>query len=92
MKGDALDPKALIREAYNIQDISAAECRSIFLDWALTIPIQEDMRDILKQLLDKYESFSQTHPMTETLRLGLQTAEPPRRRGGWRRRAAERPL
>ena len=92
MKGDALDPKALIREAYNIKDISAAECRSIFLDWALTIPSQEDMRDILKQLLDKYESVSQTHPMTENLRLGLQTAEPPRRRGGWRRRAAERPL
>ena len=60
MKGDALDPKALIREAYNIQDISAAECRSIFLDWALTIPNQEDMREILKQLLDKYESFIQT--------------------------------
>ena len=46
MKGDALDPKALIREAYNIKDISAAECRSIFLDWVLTIPSQEDMRDI----------------------------------------------
>ena len=45
-----------------------------------------------KKLLDKYESFSQTHPMTETLKLGLQTAEPPRRRGGWRRRAAERAL
>jgi hypothetical protein len=92
MKGDALDPKALIREAYNIEDISAAECRSIFLDWALTIPSQEDMRDILRQLLDKYESSSQTHPMTETLKLGLQMVEPPRRRGGWRRRAAERAL
>ena len=92
MKGDALDPKAPIREAYSIKDISAAECRSIFLDWALTIPSQEDMRDILRQLLDKYESSSQTHPMTETLKLGLQMAEPPRRRGGWRRRAAERAL
>jgi hypothetical protein len=92
MKGDTLDPKALIREAYNIEDISAAECRSIFLDWALTIPSQEDMRDILRQLLDKYESSSQTHPMTETLMLGLHLADPPRRRGGWRRRAAERAL
>ena len=92
MKGDALDPKALIREAYNIQDISAAECRSIFLDWALTIPSHGDILDIVQQLLDKYETYSQTHPMTQTLRLGLQMAEPPRRRGGWRRRAAERGL
>jgi len=36
MKGDFDDPKALIREAYNIEAITRSECRSIFLDWALS--------------------------------------------------------
>ena len=35
-KGDALDRKGLIEEAYKIDGITAAECRSIFLDWALS--------------------------------------------------------
>ena len=30
MKGDFDDPKALIREAYNIEAITRSECRSIF--------------------------------------------------------------
>ena len=39
MKGDPrLDPKGLIREAYRIEGITAAQCRSIFLDWALSLP------------------------------------------------------
>lgn len=37
MKGDEHDPKALIREAYNIDGIGMAECRSIFIDWALSM-------------------------------------------------------
>ena len=35
MARDPLDAKGLIREAYRIEGISAPECRSIFLDWAL---------------------------------------------------------
>jgi len=35
MKGDARDPRGLIREAYKIDGITASQCRSIFLDWAL---------------------------------------------------------
>mgnify|MGYP000087492773 CR=1 FL=1 len=35
-KGDALDPKGLIEESYKIDGIVAPECRSIFLDWALS--------------------------------------------------------
>ena len=35
-KGDALDRKGLIEEAYKVDGITAAECRSIFLDWALS--------------------------------------------------------
>ena len=37
MKGDLDDPKALIQEAYKIENITRSECRSIFLDWALSL-------------------------------------------------------
>ena len=33
---DPDDPKGLIREAYRIEGISEPECRSIFMDWALS--------------------------------------------------------
>ena len=36
-KGDLNDPKGLIYESYRIPDISPPECRSIFLDWALSL-------------------------------------------------------
>ena len=31
------DPKGLIADAYRIDGIDKAECRSIFLDWALSL-------------------------------------------------------
>jgi hypothetical protein len=34
---DPLDPKGLIREAFRIDGITDAECRSIFVDWALSV-------------------------------------------------------
>jgi hypothetical protein len=34
---DTADPKGLIRESYAIGGIGPAECRSIFLDWALSL-------------------------------------------------------
>ncbi len=86
MKGDVYDPKALIREAYNIDGISAGECRSIFLDWALSLPEQTDIKSWLQVLLDRYQPANPDHPMTQTLTEGLERAEAPRRRGGWRSR------
>ena len=35
---DPLDPKGLIRESYRIEGITEGECRSVFLDWALSLP------------------------------------------------------
>ena len=86
MKGDTNDPKALIREAYNIKAISAGECRSIFLDWALGVPAEADTQSVIRALLLQYEAGAPNHPMTETLREGLLTARAPKRRGGWRTR------
>ena len=82
MKGDADDPKALIREAYRIDGISAPECRSIFLDWALSTPDPTAVAPVLERLIDRYQPDHPDHPMTTVLKEGLEKAATPKRRGG----------
>lgn len=82
MKGDALDPRGLIREAYRIDGITAEECRSIFLDWALGVPAGQEPRAQVQQLLTQYADQPADHPMTLTLLAAMKDAAPPRRRGG----------
>jgi hypothetical protein len=74
------DPKGLIRESYAIDGITLGECRSIFVDWALSLPVGSDMAAAITFLLAHYAQPG--HPMTETLRAGLAPAEAPKRRGG----------
>ena len=85
MKGDYNDPKALIRESFNIEGINIEECRSIFLDWALSLPNDVDAKKIIPLLIDKYYDKKE-HPMLLTLREGLITTVSPKRRGGRRGR------
>ena len=85
MKGDYNDPKALIRESFNIEGINIEECRSIFLDWALSLPNDVDAKKIIPVLLEKYNDKKE-HPMLLTLREGLITTVSPTRRGGRRGR------
>ena len=88
MKGDALDPKGLIYEAYRIEGITAAECRSIFLDWALSLPLEADTAATIAALIASYaNSVARHHPMTIVLTEGLNAKAAPRRRGGWRSRS-----
>ena len=82
---DASDPKALIFEAYRIEGISAGECRSIFMDWALSLPAPEPLPHIAA-LLARYAANNPDHPMTAVLREGTATTRHPARRGGWRGR------
>jgi len=82
MKGDALDPRALIREAYRIDGITIEQCRSIFLDWALGVPAGADTRAQVRHLLDQYADQPADHPMSQTLQAALAKAAPPKRRGG----------
>lgn len=85
-KGDPLiDPKGLIYEAYRMDGITAGECRSIFLDWALSLPTTSDTGAAIRSLLERYEN-AEGHPMTQILREGLGGMAAPRRRGGWRSR------
>ena len=80
------DPKGLIREAYRIDGISQAECRSIFLDWALSLPGGTDNAAAVSSMLQEYEKYAPDHPMTLILTDGLTSISAPRRRGGWRSR------
>jgi hypothetical protein len=84
MKGDALDPKALIREAYRME-LGPAECRTIFLDWALSLPDGTDARAAIEALLERYGA-EEAHPMTDVLCEGLAKAARTGRRGGRRGR------
>lgn len=84
---DGIDPKGLIREAYRIEGISQEECRSIFLDWALSLPDGQQAQAAIAELLDRYGQEAGTdHPMTVVLSAGLTRMAAPRRRGGWRSR------
>ena len=85
MKGDYNDPKALIRESFNIEGINIEECRSIFLDWALSLPNDVDAKKLIPLLIDKYNDKKE-HPMLLTLKEGLITTVSPTRRGGRRGR------
>jgi hypothetical protein len=76
------DPKGLVRESYRIEGITPGECRSIFLDWALSVGLGADVPALLQRLLQEYAGANPGHPMTEVLRQGLAPSLVPRRRGG----------
>ena len=81
------DPKGLVRESFRIEGITAEECRSIFLDWALSLPAGVSAPDAAGALLAEYQAAHAAHPMIEVLREGA--AAPPSRpvrRGGSRAR------
>jgi hypothetical protein len=75
------DPKGLIRESYRIEGITDGECRSIFMDWALSLPLDVDTRAPLLHLLATYGQDS-AHPMTAVLKAALTAPDQPKRRGG----------
>lgn len=76
------DPKGLIREGYAIEGISLGECRSIFLDWALSLGAGTDPREALRVLIAHYPPGAPDHPMNAVLTAGLVDPQSPMRRGG----------
>ncbi|WP_158963751.1 hypothetical protein [Chachezhania sediminis] len=84
-----LDPRRLIAEAYRIDGITEPECRTIFLDWALSLKDDVPMQHASAQLLAHYDRQAPDHPMTGVLRAGTETAEKAKRRGGYRARHPE---
>ena len=85
MDRNPLDPKGLIRESFRIEGITAAECRTIFLDWALSLEGVEAHK-ALTELHPLYAQKHPHHPMVAILAEGLHQMSSPRRRGGWKSR------
>ena len=81
MNKDPMDPKGLIRESFRIDGITAPECRSIFLDWALSVPVGADTQSLVRALMARYADQPADHPMQTVLRGALETAQPERRGG-----------
>jgi hypothetical protein len=77
------DPKGLMKDAFLIEGISASECRSIFLDWVLGVPVGTDVRTEVKVLVAHYAPHADAkHPMLRTLAAAQEDTGPPRRKGG----------
>ena len=76
------DPKGLVRESYRIDGITAGECRSIFVDWALSLPVDAPIKDAVRTLMAEYALGAPEHPMSAVLKDGLMTPDAPKRRGG----------
>jgi len=76
------DPKGLIRESYAIEGITAGECRSIFMDWALSLAAETSVRAALAVLIENYTPGNAGHPMNSVLTDGLSDPPLARRRGG----------
>jgi hypothetical protein len=81
MRLEQADPKGLIRESYRIEGIGASECRSIFLDWAISLAPGTDTRLALKRVIAEYAA-DEGHPMTAVLKAGLDAPSATGRRGG----------
>ncbi len=88
MQPEQADPKGLIRESYNMEEIGMAECRSIFVDWALSLPEAVDQREALRVMLATHGI--EGHPMTEVLAEGLAAQPAPQRRGGRAARVSDK--
>jgi hypothetical protein len=79
---DPDDPKGLVREAYAIDGIGPGECRSILVDWALSLPVGTDPRPALARLLARHAGRAD-HPMTLLLAEAAHAPSlPAGRRGG----------
>ena len=76
------DPKGLVRESYRIEGITPDECRSVFIDWALSLPVNAPIQEAVRALIAEYAIAEPDHPMSAVLKDGLTMPESPKRRGG----------
>lgn len=81
------DPKGLVRESFRIEGITLPECRSIFLDWALSLKDAGRVAEAIGALMVAC-GHNQGHPMLVVMKEGLSHPAATGRRGG---RAARLP-
>ncbi|MFV2091975.1 MAG: hypothetical protein ACC634_02715 [Hyphomicrobiales bacterium] len=77
-----MDPRGLFTDSYLIEGITEGECRSIFLDWALGVPVGQEPRDWVALLLKQFQPAHPAHPMTKVLSQAMAAAPAGKRRGG----------
>ena len=75
------DPKGLVRESFRMDGISLPECRSIFLDWALSLPTGAPVPQAIAALTAAYGS-NVGHPMLAVMAEALAHSAATGRRGG----------
>lgn len=75
------DPKGLVRESFRIDGITLSECRSIFLDWALSLGDAATVPTAIHVLMAQYAD-QKGHPMLGILAEGLVQPATTGRRGG----------
>ena len=78
------DPRGLLYEAYQIDVITLADCKTIFLDWALGLDYNIDQIKAVISALEEYEEDNPIHPMTKVLREGIVIQGKSRKRLGGR--------
>lgn len=83
------DPKGLIAESYAIEGISPEACRTIFLDWALSLGPAQNPAPSARRLWAHYAPLHPTHPMTGLLTDAGGGGARPARRGGRAARVAK---
>lgn len=83
------DPKGLIADSFRIEGITPSQCRSIFLDWALSLPDGVAAPEAIPELLSIYADGASDHPMTEVLKQGLTQIGSAKRRGGRKARVSD---
>ena len=83
---DDIDPRGLILESYRIENITEADCRSIFFDWALGASGEGDMALKIGALVAYFAADKPDHPMSVILHEALSEPKQKGRRGGWRTR------
>jgi hypothetical protein len=74
------DPRGLIADAYRIEGIDDAQCRSIFLDWSLDQRIPDPVAAAARLARD-FGTQHPDHPMSVILNASA-AAPSGRRRGG----------
>ena len=82
MKVEDVDPKGLIRESYRIEVITPPECKTIFFDWAIQVPVTADPATHIAFCIAHYGAGQPDHPMTAVLQAALAPAPAKVRRGG----------
>lgn len=83
------DPKGLIRESYSIEGITLPECKTIFFDWAIQVPVSADPSEHIAFCISYYGTDLPNHPMTSVLKMALKPSPKNRRRGGRAGRVTE---